>query len=133
MKKINFKNIYLTLLLIAVALVFQSCLVSRCRRPQIIGYVYDSITRKPVENCKVGEVLTDQKGYFQLEELRYSQWTFAGSEAPPLMINEFVDKDGYEKKSIEAYSSHGGGNRKGSSHNADTIFLKKVLLPSDPK
>lgn len=133
MEKINFKNISLTLLPIAVALVFQSCLLSRCRRPQIIGYVYDSITREPVENCKVGEVLTDQRGYFQLEELRYSQWTFAGSEAPPLMINELVHKDGYQKKSIEAYNSYGGGNRKGSTHNADTIFLKKAILPSNPK
>lgn len=47
---------------------------------------------------------------------------FAGSEAPPVMINEAVYKEGYDKKSIEAYSSYESGNRKGSIHNADTLF-----------
>lgn len=35
------------MLLITIALTCQSCLVSRCKRPQITGYIYDSISRKP--------------------------------------------------------------------------------------
>lgn len=119
------KKLYTVIVLISIAFVCQSCLVSRCKRPQIMGYVYDSITRKPIENCQVGENLTDIKGYFQLKELRYCEFTFIGYEAPPLMVNETIYKEGYEKKSIELFNPFGGGIRKGAVHNADTIFLKR--------
>lgn len=128
MKKSNLKKIQTILILITAAFICQSCLVSRCKRPQIVGYIYDSITRKPIENCKVGENTTDVKGYFQLKELRYIQFTFAGYEAPPLMVNEPVYKQGYENKFIELFNPFGGGNRKGTIHNTDTIFLKKIAI-----
>jgi len=57
------------MLLITIALTCQSCLVSRCKRPQIMGYIYDSISRKPIENCKVGENLTDSKGLFSIKRI----------------------------------------------------------------
>jgi hypothetical protein len=133
MKRFNFKKLTILFLFICIAFTSQSCLVSRCKRPQIVGYVYDSITRKPIANCKVGENLTDIKGYFQLKELRYSEFTFIGNEAPPLMINEAIYKENYEKKSIQLFNPFGGGNRKGTIYNADTIFLKKILITKDYK
>ena len=128
MKLLYFKKFCTLILVLTITFVCQSCLVSRCKRPQITGYIYDSITRKPIENCKVGENLTDIKGYFQLKELRYSEFTFVGYEAPPLMVNESIYKEGYEKKSIELFNPFGGGIRKGVVHNCDTIFLKKAPI-----
>ncbi|QGK74117.1 hypothetical protein [Flavobacterium sp. SLB02] len=126
MKIFYFKKICTLIFLITIALVCQSCLVSRCKRPQIMGYIYDSISRKPIENCKVGENLTDTKGHFQLKELRYSEFTFVGYEAPLLMVNEAIIKEGYENKSIQLFNPFGGGIRKGAVHNCDTIFLKRA-------
>ncbi|OXG06940.1 hypothetical protein BC749_107154 [Flavobacterium araucananum] len=128
MKTSYLKKLRLLLLCLTIAFVCQSCLVSRCKRPQIIGYIYDLENRKPIENCLVGESLTDKNGYFQLKELRYSQLTFLGYEAPPLQVNESVYKEGYDKKTIELFNPFGGGNRKGTVHNVDTIFLKKTLI-----
>ena len=133
MKTSYLKKTAILILLITMAFTFQSCLVSRCNRPQIVGYVYDSITRKPIENCKVGESLTDIKGYFRLKELRYSEFAFVGSEAPPLMVDEPVYKENYEKKSIKLFNKFGGGSRKGSLHNVDTIFLKRNTVTTDYK
>jgi hypothetical protein len=129
MKNANLRKPFILIILIAtIIFTCQSCLVSRCKRPQIIGYVYDSITKKPIENCKVGENTTDAKGYFQLKELRYSEFTFMGYEAPPLMVNETIYKEGYQKKSIALFTPFGGGIRKGALHNADTIFLRRIPL-----
>ncbi|WP_236025389.1 hypothetical protein [Flavobacterium geliluteum] len=133
MMTLRFKTFCNFILVIGIAFLFQSCWVSRCKRPKIVGYIYDSITRKPIENCKVGEGLTDQNGYFQLKELRYSQFTFAGFEAPSLMVNEPVNKEGYQKKAIELFNPFGGGIKKGALHNADTIFLSKSEIIPDFK
>lgn len=133
MKIQHYKKIYPLLFLLIIAFVCQSCLTSRCKRPQIVGYIYDSISGKPIENCKVGENLTDVNGYFQLKELRYSQFTFVGYEAPPLIVNEAISKEGYDKKHIELFNRFGGGIRKGSIHNADTIFLKRTPILSIDK
>lgn len=128
MKTSNFTKLFTIIIVINVAFFCQSCLVTRCKRPQIVGYVYDSITRKPIENCSVGESLTNTKGYFQLKELRYSEFTFMGYEAPPLMVNEPISKEGYKNKSIELFNPFGGGQKKGAIHNADTIFLKRSSI-----
>ncbi|KFF15155.1 hypothetical protein B0A62_16010 [Flavobacterium hydatis] len=128
MNKSNFRKCGIIITLIIVAFSFQSCLVSRCQRPQIMGYIYDETTHTPIENCKVGESLTNAIGYFNLKEIRYSQFTFVGYEAPPLHVNEAIYKEGYEKKSIDLHNPFGGGMRKGAVHNADTIYLKKVSI-----
>ncbi|MBF7091655.1 hypothetical protein IUY40_08890 [Flavobacterium sp. ALJ2] len=115
--------------IINIPFLFQSCLVSRCQRPQITGYIYDESTNTPIENCKVGESLTNTMGYFSLKEIRYSQFTFVGYEAPPLLVNEAVYKEGYEKKSIDLHNPFGGGMRKGAVYNTDTIYLKRTAIP----
>lgn len=125
MKLFNSKKLYIFLALLTLTILSQSCIVSRCKRPQIVGYIYDSITRQPIANCNVGENMTDTKGYFKLKELRYSQLTFLGFEAPTLLVNESVQKEGYETKFIALFNPHGGGHKKGAKHDADTIFLKK--------
>lgn len=129
MHRFTFKNIGVLFSLVFSGFLCQSCLVSRCERPQIIGYIYDKNTKRPVVNCKVGETLTDETGYFNLKEKRYPQFTFFGYEAPPVIVNEGVFKEGYEKETIALYNSFGGGLRKGTIHQADTIYLKKAVNP----
>lgn len=123
------KKFFILTAILTFAMLFQSCLVSRCKRPQIVGYVYDSISRQPIANCNVGENKTGANGYFELKELRYSQLTFLGFEAPLLMVNEVITKEGYEKKFIALFNPHGGGHKRGAKHDADTIFLKKTPMP----
>lgn len=72
--------------------------------------------------------MTDGKGYFQLKEVRYSEFTFMGYEAPSLVVNEAIYKEGYQKKAIEFFNPFGGGIKKGAFHNADTIFLRRSPL-----
>ena|SRR6218665_648885 len=122
------KTFYKIIFLILVGFSFQSCLVSRCKRPQIIGYIYDSETKKPVDNCKVGETVSQSNGYFSLKEKRYHQLTFLGFEAPNLMINEPINKEGYESQQIQFMQPFGGGLKKGALHNSDTIFIKKIKI-----
>ncbi|MFB9080536.1 hypothetical protein ACFFLS_20595 [Flavobacterium procerum] len=114
--------------LITISISLQSCLVSRCERPQIVGYIYDAESKQPIENCTVGETLSENNGYFSLNEKRYRQFTFFGFEAPPVIVNEAIEKEGYESQSIQVMNPFGGGARKGSLHNADTIYLKKTPI-----
>ncbi|AWK05923.1 hypothetical protein HYN56_17505 [Flavobacterium crocinum] len=114
--------------LILVSFSFQSCLVNRCKRPQITGYVYDAETKQPIENCKVGETLSNQNGYFSLNEKRYHQFTFFAFEAPTLSVNEPVNKEGYESQHIQFMQPFGGGMKKGALHKMDTLYLKKTLI-----
>ncbi|MDQ6530563.1 hypothetical protein [Flavobacterium sp. LHD-85] len=106
-------------------------MVNRCKRPQITGYIYDSETKRPIENCQVGEVLSQSNGYFSLKEKRYRQFTFFGFEAPTLAVNEPVKKEGYEVQNIQFMQPFGGGMKKGAFHNADTIYIKKNILKSN--
>ncbi|MCC9070097.1 carboxypeptidase-like regulatory domain-containing protein [Flavobacterium sp. F-65] len=93
-----------------------------------MGYIYDESTNTPIANCIVGESTTNELGYFNLKEIRYSEFTFVGYEAPPLFVNEAIYKEGYEKKTIELHNPFGGGIRKGALHNMDTIYLKKTAV-----
>lgn len=121
----NFKKYGVLIFLISIGFLFQSCWVSRCQRPQIMGYIFDESTKLPIENCNVGETSTNGAGYFNLKEKRYRQFTFVGYEAPPLMVNEAVYKEGYQREYINLHNPFGGGMRKGAIHNMDTIYLKK--------
>lgn len=117
--------IYLLLSLIALSL--QSC-ISRLRRPEITGVVVD-YDKNPIANCKVGEALTDKNGRFKLPEKRYNAFLLSEMfvmEAPPLMVFEPIDKEGYEKDAVSIYSKWGGGQRKGAKTVIDTIFLKRI-------
>jgi len=119
------------ILVILISSSFQSCLVNRCKRPQITGYIYDFETRKPIENCNVGETSSQSNGYFSLKEKRYHQFTFFGFEAPTLAVNEPIKKEGYESQNIQYIQPFGGGMRKGAFHNADTIYIKKTVLKTN--
>jgi len=105
----------------------QSC-ISRLRRPEIKGVIVD-YDKNPVANCKVGEALTDKNGKFKLAEERYNAFLLTelfAMEAPPLMVFEPVEKEGFEKDAISIFHKWGGGRRKGAKTNIDTIFLRKT-------
>ncbi|KAF2330837.1 hypothetical protein [Flavobacterium nitrogenifigens] len=125
------KFFFKLVLLILVSFSLQSCLVSRCERPQITGYIYDAETKRSIENCKVGETFTQSNGYFSLKEKRYRQFTFFGFEAPTLAVNEAIEKENYQSKSIKFMQPFGGGMKKGAFHNADTIYIKKTILKTN--
>ena len=131
MNRIYLKKVIVFILLIAAINTLQSCLASRCKRPQITGYIYDFESHKPIENCNVGETISGNNGYFTLNEKRYRQFTFFGFEAPPLSVNEKIEKEGYESQNIQFMNPFGGGARKGSLHNADTIYLKKIKIKTN--
>ncbi|WP_433830543.1 hypothetical protein [Flavobacterium anhuiense] len=122
------KFFYKIILLVFVSFFLQSCLVNRCKRPQITGYIYDAETKLPIENCKVGETLSQSNGYFSLEEKRYRQFTFFRFEAPNLAVNEAIDKEGYESQNIQFIQPFGGGMKKGAFHKIDTLYLKKAPI-----
>lgn len=110
-----------------IAISLQSC-VSRLRRPEITGVIVD-YDKNPIANCKVGEALTDKNGRFKLAEERYNAFLLTeifAMEAPPLMVFEPVEKEGFEKDAISIFHKWGGGRRKGAKTTIDTIFLKKI-------
>ncbi|KAF2510612.1 hypothetical protein [Flavobacterium foetidum] len=115
-------------LLISLSFSLQSCLVSRCERPQIVGYIYDAESRLPLANCTVGETLSENDGHFTLNEKRYHQFTFFGFEAPSLVVNETIKKEGYESQNIQFMQPFGGGMKKGALHTTDTLYLKKIPI-----
>lgn len=125
------KVFFKILLLILASFSLQSCLVNRCQRPQITGYIYDAETKKPIQDCKVGETLSQSNGYFSLKEKRYRQFTFFGFEAPPLAVNEPIEKEGYKTENIQFIQPFGGGMKKGALHHADTIYIKKSILKTN--
>ncbi|KQN38971.1 hypothetical protein ASE92_06035 [Pedobacter sp. Leaf41] len=110
-----------------ILLSFQSC-VSRLRRPEITGVIVD-YDKNPIANCTVGEALTDKKGRFKLAEERYNAFLLTeifAMEAPPLMVFEPVEKEGFEKDAVSMYSTRGGGQSKGAKYKIDTIFLRRT-------
>lgn len=112
---------------ICMSILLLSC-ISRLRRPEITGVIVD-YDKNAIVNCKVGEVLTDKNGRFKLEEERYNAFFLTElfvMEAPPLMVNELVEKAGFEKDMISIFSSRGGGQSKGAKMTIDTIYLRKV-------
>ena len=111
--------------LFLVSILCTSCLVSRMARPIITGRVLD-YQGNPIEKCQVGEVLTDEQGYFTIPEKRYHEFTFIGFEAPPVYVSEEVKKEGYEPDAIVMMSRYGGGNRRGTVWLANDIYLRRV-------
>ena len=105
--------------------VLPACLVSRTERPLITGFVYDQQNNKPIEGCKVGEAITDARGYYSLKEKRYREFTLPGFEARPVLVVEYVEKEGYVPDTLFGYNPHGGGLKKGIHWEMDTVFLKE--------
>ena len=124
----KFKAHFCFIWLIAFStLSLQSC-ISRLRRPEITGVIVD-YDKKPIANCKVGEALTDKNGRFKLAEKRYNAFLLTeifAMEAPPLMVFEPVEKEGFEQDAVSMYSTRGGGQSKGAKYEIDTIFLRRA-------
>lgn len=121
------KKIRLNTAVILFILSLTSC-VSRLARPEIRGIIMD-YNRNPVVNCKVGETTTAKDGSFSLPERRYHKFLLSEMfimEAPPLMVLERIEKEGFESDEIYMFNRYGGGNAKGAKHNIDTLFLKRV-------
>ena len=121
------KKIRLNTAVILLILSLTSC-VSRLARPEIRGIIMD-YNRNPVVNCKVGETSTAKDGSFLLPERRYNKFLLSEMfimEAPPLMVLERIEKEGFESDEIYMFNRYGGGNAKGAKHNIDTLFLKRV-------
>ncbi|NQX39957.1 hypothetical protein HQN84_13965 [Pedobacter steynii] len=121
------KKIPLNIVLILFTLSLPAC-VSRLARPEIRGIIMD-YNRKPLVNCKVGETTTAKDGSFLLPERRYHKFLLSEMfimEAPPLMVMERIEKEGFEPDEIYTFNRYGGGNRRGAKYNVDTLFLKKT-------
>lgn len=121
MKKIS-KIIFGFLLLT----IFVSC-ISRMARPRLTGTILD-FDKKPIANCSIGETVTDKYGRFELPEIRYNKFFLTEifvMEAPPVMVQEKIKKEGYEMKITNLFNRFGGGSKKGTIWRMDSIFLKK--------
>lgn len=127
MKNIKFKTHLYFVLLSLIFILLQSCIL-RLSRPEITGVIVD-YDKNPIANCKVGEVLTDKNGRFKLSEERYNAFFLTEMfvmEAPPLMVFEPIEKEGFEKDAVSIFNRYGGGQIKGAKSEMDTIFLRKV-------
>ena len=119
------KKVVSIIIITGVFSTLHSCIISRTARPILTGYVYDSYNNQPIDSCLIGNVVTNSAGYYELEEKRYREFVMPGTEAPPIMINEIVEKEGYESNIIEGFSKYGGASRKGAHWKMDTVFLKR--------
>ena len=107
-------------------LIFNSLLacVKDTQRISMEGYIYDSITKEPLNNVFVYQILdgkktkitkTSDRGQFKVNGL--SQLTF-GMEVHNLGNLFFLERKGYKTKTIETY---GGTN---DFYKKDSLFLK---------
>lgn len=111
-------------LLIILTLLFLVGCVKDTKRIPMEAYIYDSKTKKPLDNVSIFQILdgkktqiatTSEKGQFKVKGL--SQLTF-GMEVHKLRNLFFLEKKGYETDSIETY---GGAN---DFYKKDSLFMK---------
>ncbi|MFC2096371.1 hypothetical protein ACFLQ3_01570 [Bacteroidota bacterium] len=114
--------------MLGISVLLQACIVSRVSRPKLTGYVVNIESKNPIFGCNVGESITDSMGYYELKEKRYLDITWIGMEAPPLLVQELVEKEEYIIDTIQGFNRYGGGMRKGAHWEMDTIFLKKKTM-----
>lgn len=123
--KCTMKKLLLITIGLFLAVIVSSCWVSRLSRPQITGVIVD-YNKNPIQNCKVGETVTDSTGHFLLPEKRYIEFVpIIVMEAPPMFVREPIRKEGFVDSEIHSFSQFGGSGRKGSKWEMDTIFLEK--------
>lgn len=126
--KMTFKNSLFTLVISGLFILSFSSCVSRLARPEIRGVIMD-YHRNPVADCKVGETITAKDGSFSLPERRYRKFLLSEMfmmEAPPLMVMERIEKEGFEPDDIYLFNRYGGGISRGAKHHIDTLFLKRA-------
>lgn len=111
--------------LFLIGILCTSCLVSRMARPIITGRVLDYYGN-PIAQCQVGEVQTDEQGYFTIPEKRYHEFTFIGNEAPAVHIHLEVKKEGYEPDAIIMGNPFGGAAPEGTVWDVHDIYLKGI-------
>lgn len=112
---------------LTLLLVFSSC-VSRLARPALSGYIYN-YDNQPVVNCKVNETYTDNKGRFELKEIRYRRFLLLeiiALEAPALQYDLSISKQDYESYYHNWIFQHGGAGKKGALNNLDTLYIKRL-------
>jgi hypothetical protein len=117
---------------LVMALMCQSCYVSRCSNPRMTGYVRDAQTGQPLANCTVrfkwspdlnNGTVTNSDGYYELKEKRYRQWTFIAMEAPPMRFNLLYAMPGYEKQDVRHIYSYGGSAPKGEHMELEAVHM----------
>ncbi len=117
---------YLKISCLALTFISLHACVSRLARPELTGYVFDQKTGEPLADVIVGEAQTDIEGYYKLTEQRYWEVCFPLClEAPPLYVNETVEKDGYLIQFIEFMQPYGGAGPKGTAESMEPIYLQK--------
>lgn len=97
----------------------------RITRPEISGFVYDAQSGNPLVRCQVGEVVTDELGYFNLPA-EFSPVDSAQEDDPlPLLVSEFVVNPGYEM--VRLFSVKPWGVPIFNGHwEAKPIYLRKT-------
>jgi hypothetical protein len=128
--------VFSRILLFALLATTPACLVTR-GSPQISGTILDAVTGAPLADVEIrdgpriitdeplpadviardgAEVITttDTSGHFEIERTTYREFTWFGREAPPLLINFALVKDGYEPKHVQSFAPHGGGSSEGT-------------------
>ena len=105
-------------------MVITSC-TSEVIRPKLTGIIVDE-QGKPVNNCKVGETLTDKNGKFELLELTRNVFIIKLGYVP-VFIREDIKKKGYEDRILKARLGRGGVSV-GSVLDMGTIRLRKNIV-----
>lgn len=108
------------------SLILSSC-IKRLGRPEITGRILD-YNGKPIEDCIVGETKTDANGQFHLSTKTYNAFFLTeifAMEAPPMMVNFEIKKDGYIADAFDAFHRYGGGLSKDTKWNLGDIYLRK--------
>lgn len=123
-----------TITLFTYILIATSC-VSWLGRPMVVGTITD-FDGNPIDSCIVGETITDTNGSFTLEERRYRTFFLVEifqREAPPSVVFELVEKEGYQSKIIKTFSAFGGSAGKGTVWGVDTVYLKNIYSTNAEK
>ena len=102
------------IIILVLALLCQSCLVTRTASPALSGHVYDAKTKQPLEGCLLKlngsnepDAVTNEEGYYLVEQVTYREFTWIGMEAPRISSFLLIDKPGYEQHPIRLESPYG--------------------------
>ena len=134
---INKKAYHLQMKLLCI-LTISFCLVgciSRLSRPEMTGQVINA-QNQPIAHVQVGEMQTDQNGYFQLKERRYYAFLLKEMmymEAPSVFVREIVSQQGYSTCHLKYFSRYGGGQSRGAKWSVGKIILQSNSNATDPK
>ena len=128
----NHKIMHNYVIILVLALLCQSCLVTRTASPALSGHVYDAKTKQPLEGCRITicnnkepDAVTDKDGYYKVEQQTYREIARVGMEAPDLRAWLSIQKTGYEHRVIGIDAPYGGGMGKGAHWEVGPVYLKR--------